>query len=494
MAAADAWTIAQGTPGFDLMRRAGRCVADVARNMLDPVADGGAKRRVIVLCGPGNNGGDGFVAASLLQQMGYDVRVYLLGAQSVLKGDAARAAQAWEGDISPMADVVLDDAGLVIDALFGAGLSKPITGGLCDLIHAVNAAGIAVLAVDLPSGICGASGSVLGCAFKAARTVTFFRKKPGHLLLPGREYCARVIVGDIGIRQSALHTIAVDTHQNTPGLWRDRFPFPSLSAHKYTRGHALVTSGPLTATGAARLAARAALRAGAGAVTLLSPGGALAVNAAQITALMLERIDDADGLRASLQDARRNAILLGPAMGIGAHTRAFVETALDSGASVVLDADAITSYAARTKTLHEAIAQARGAVVLTPHGGEFARLYEDIAADTRLSKIQKARSAARRCGAVVVYKGADTVIAAPDGQVAINTNAPPWLATAGSGDVLAGIILGLLAQSMAAFDAACAGVWLHGEAGTIAGPGLIAEDLDAALSLARKQLYNMLNT
>ncbi len=473
MARADHLAADSGIPSLSLMDTAGRGVAREARAML------GSGRRVVVLCGPGNNGGDGFVAARYLRQGGADVHVSLVGPVENLKGDAAAMAQRWGRDVSPLSVSAIDGADVVVDALFGAGLARPITGTAADVIQALNAARIPVLSVDVPSGLDGTTGQPTGPVVEANRTVTFFRRKPGHLLMPGRALCGPVIVDDIGIPDTVLDAIGAKTWANAPGLWGAEFPWPQLAGHKYSRGHTLVVSGPAAHTGAARLGARAALRVGAGLVTLASPADALAINAAHLTAVMLLPLDGADGLSRILADKRKNAALLGPALGVGEQTRKLVHAALASGAAVVLDADAITSFADAPDDLFAAIASLPGRpVVLTPHDGEFGRLFGKSDAG---SKLQRARQAARRSGAIVVLKGPDTVIAAPDGRAAVNANAPPWLATAGAGDVLSGFIAGLLAQGMPGWQAACTAVWLHGAAASAFGPGLIAEDISETL-------------
>ncbi|MEZ5839659.1 MAG: NAD(P)H-hydrate dehydratase [Hyphomicrobiales bacterium] len=471
MGRADSLAIAGGMPGIRLMEVAGRAVADAVAGRF-PLSC-----RVAVLCGPGNNGGDGFVAARILRERGYRVRLALLGERGALKGDAAEAAGRCPLEAEPMTPAVLEDAGIVVDAIFGAGLARPLEGAAARMVEAVTAAAIPVIAVDLPSGISGDTGEVLGCAFDAVASITFFRRKPGHLLLPGRLRCGAVRVVDIGIPDAVLAGITPRTFVNVPALWRPVFPVPRIDAHKYDRGHAVVVSGPAHRTGAARLAAAAALRAGAGLVTLASPGAALAVNAAHLTAVMLRPVDGADELARMLEDRRFNAVALGPGLGVGEETKALAGAALGEGRMVVLDADALTSYAGALAGLAGDIARSAGAV-LTPHAGEFARLFPDLAGG---SKLERARAAASRAGAVVVLKGPDTVIAAPDGRAAIAENAPPWLATAGSGDVLAGIVAGLLAAGMPPFEAAAAAVWMHGEAGNAVGPGLVAEDLAPAL-------------
>ena len=484
MAEADRRTIARGVAGIALMENAGRAVADVIAARHPP------GQRVAVVAGPGNNGGDGFVAARILAERGYRVRILLVGNLERLKGDAALAARRWQGPTTAAAPAALMPADVVIDALLGAGLDRPVEGVARAMIEAMNAASC-VYAVDLPSGINGTTGAVMGLAVKAAETVTFFRRKVGHLLLPGRLHCGTVRVADIGIAASVLEAIKPRFSINSPPLWTKSFPLPRVDGHKYTRGHAVVVSGGPSFTGAARLAARGALRAGAGLVTIATPREALAVNAAASLAVMVRPVDGADELARFLDDPRRNVVLLGPGGGVGQSTRDLVMAALKGERAVVLDADALTSFAEDPQTLYAAIRRRAEATVVTPHEGEFSRLFKALA-DESLSKLERARRAAETSGAVVLLKGPDTVVAAPDGHAAIADNAPPWLATAGSGDVLAGIVAGSLAQGMPGFEAAAAAVWLHGEVGTAAGPGLIAEDLPEAVPGVYQRLFAQL--
>jgi hydroxyethylthiazole kinase-like uncharacterized protein yjeF len=483
MAEADRLTIAGGIAGITLMENAGRAVADA-------VAALGA-RRVLVVAGPGNNGGDGFIAARLLAERGHAVRVAFAGDRARLKGDAALAAGRWSGPTVAADLAAVGDYDVIIDALFGAGLDRDVEGLPRAVIEAINAAGVPVVAVDLPSGVNGTSGAVMGVAVKATQTVTFFRRKPGHLLLPGRLQCGPVAVADIGIPAGVLKTIKPKTFANDPGLWGGAFPVPRPEGHKYTRGHAVVVSGGLSTTGAARLAARTALRAGAGLVTIASPREALAVNAASSLAAMVRPVDGATELAAFLDDKRRNAIVLGPDGGVGEMMREQVFAALRSDAVIVLDADALTSFAEDPAALFAAIAaRPERAVVLTPHTGEFYSLFNEIYKLSHVfDKLEKVRVAAQSSKAIVLLKGADTVVAAPDGRASIAQNAPPYLATAGAGDVLAGMIAGLLAQGMSGFEAASAAVWLHGEAAAEFGPGLIAEDLTEALPAVYRRLF-----
>jgi hydroxyethylthiazole kinase-like uncharacterized protein yjeF len=487
MAECDRLAIAGGVGGIALMERAGRAVADVvARHPLGT--------RVVVVAGPGNNGGDGFVAARILAERGYQVRVLLLGDADALRGDAGEAARMWRGTIEPAKPDAVTGAGLIVDALFGAGLNRVVEGDARAMIEAMNACGAPIVAVDLPSGINGASGAVMGAAVKAKESVTFFRRKPGHVLLPGRLHAGSVRVVDIGIPESVLESVRPRTFANGPAFWGKAFPIPRLDAHKYSRGHAVVVSGDMSSTGAARLAARGALRAGAGLVTLASPRTALAVNANTNVAVMVRAADGPDELRQMLEDRRLNAVALGPGLGVSANTRALTRVALDGERAVLLDADALTSFADDRAALFAAItARPDRPVVLTPHQGEFARLFKKLSQPSEnVLKLAATRAAAQASGATVLLKGPDTVVAAPDGRAAINENAPPWLATAGSGDVLAGIVTGLLAQHVPAFEAACAGAWLHGEAGNQAGPGLISEDLPEALPAIYRRLFTEL--
>jgi len=482
MGTCDRLAIANGTPGIVLMERAGRAVADaVARNPLGT--------KVLIVAGPGNNGGDGFIAARVLAERGYPVRLMLLGDVAALKGDAAEAARRWGREVEP-ADPQRLGAAIIVDALFGAGLNREVDGVGRSLIDAMNISGTPIIAVDLPSGINGASGAVMGAAVNARESITFFRRKPGHVLLPGRVHCGKVRVVDIGIPDSVLDTVQPKARANAVALWRGVFPVPRLDAHKYARGHAVVVSGDLAFTGAARLTARGALRAGAGLVTLASPRNALTVNAITSLAVMTRPIDGPQEFAKLLADRRLNAVAIGPGAGVGEGTGAMVRAALEGERAVVLDADALTSFAGDPQALFALIAREARPVVLTPHQGEFARLFKRGPQDPEpKSKLEVAVAAAKASGAVVLLKGADTVIAAPDGRAAINENAPPWLATAGSGDVLAGIITGLLAQGMPGFEAACAGAWLHGEAGSEVGPGLIAEDLPECLPIVYRKLF-----
>lgn len=478
MAMADRIAIAAGTPGIDLMERAGRAVADA---VLRRPEGAGA---VTLLCGPGNNGGDGFVAARLLRERGLKVRVVLPGGADGFKGDAAIALQRWAGPVEPLGTQRDVQGHIFVDALFGAGLARPLSGSFAEAATFLNGAGRPVIAVDMPSGVSGDTGRAEGVAVRASETVTFFRLKPGHLLQPGRSLCGPVTVADIGIpAREALEAVGSTAFRNDPALWRQAWPQHGVNTHKFRRGAVAVLAGGIASVGAPRLSARAALRAGAGLATLLCEPEALSTHAARgPDALMQRAVADRDALEAFLEDRRISAVLAGPALGLDQRARDLVHAVIESDRPAVLDADALTALARFSEGGVRLLRGRVGETVLTPHEGEFQRLFgQDASIAGERSKLERARKAAALSGAVVVDKGADTVIAAPDGRAAINMTGSAALATAGSGDVLAGMIAGLLAQGMPAFEAGCAAVWLHGLAGERLGMGLIADDLPEAI-------------
>ena len=470
MYAADAAAMESGVSGDVLMEAAGKAVADAVRSL-------GGPRPVAVLCGPGNNGGDGFVAARHLAADGWPIKLSLLGDREKLKGDARTNADRWTGEVAAVSPAALDGTDIVIDALFGAGLQREVDGIARETIEAIGAR--PCVAVDVPSGIHGDTGAVMGVAPRAVSTVTFFRRKPGHLLLPGRLHCGDLRLADIGIPAGVLDAIAPAQTGNESGLWLGDFPWPRLDHHKYDRGHAVIAGGPQM-TGAARLASHAALRVGAGMVSVAVPVDNAVVYKVALVGVIVHPVRDTAGFSEIIEDSRVTACLVGPGNGVTGSTREQALAALRTKKAVVLDADALTVFAESPDLLFSSI---DGACLMTPHEGEFRRLFE-----MQDDKLAAARAAAKTSGAVVLLKGADTVIAAPDGRAVINSNAPPDLATAGAGDVLAGLATGLAAQGMDMFDAACAATWLHGAAGNAVGPGLIAEDLPDALPMVLRAL------
>jgi ADP-dependent NAD(P)H-hydrate dehydratase / NAD(P)H-hydrate epimerase len=475
MAAADEAAVAVGFSIDRLMAAAGTAVADA----LPRVAS------VAVLCGPGNNGGDGYVAARVLHERGVKVTVYA-AAMPRIGSAAGRAAVLWKGPVHALGAFAPTPDMVVIDALYGAGLARPVAGAEAEAITRLNASGAHVIAVDVPSGLDGDSGQAIGPVVSARRTITFFRAKTGHYLWPGRALCGELIVADIGLDASHLADDGKPgVFLNTPELWRHAAPQQPVDAHKYQRGHCLVISGPALQTGASRLSAQAALNAGAGAVILAGDDEALRVHAGHVTAIMLRQARSAPELGSLLRTARFGCAIIGPAAGRSPRTLAMIDVLLARGLPLVLDADALTVLAGYAS--HLAGRAGTAALVLTPHAGEFERLfgnqlahepaYAALPRSLQASKVEKTRAAARLSRGVVVFKGIDTVIADADGRAALNCNGGPELATAGSGDVLAGLIGAHLAQGMPAFDAAASAVWLHGACGALFGAGLTADRL-----------------
>lgn len=463
------------TTGESLMENAGRAVVDLICQEYKP-------RAALVVCGTGNNGGDGFVVARLLKEKNWAVTLASVGNTDDISGDVKIAQNKWNmagGATRTFSKDLLADAKLVIDAMLGTGLSREVEGSAKEAIEAINASKLPVVSIDLPSGIHADTGAVMGAAIKAANTVTFVRPKPGHVLLPGKVHTGQLHVYDIGISGEAVKP---KLYLNAPALWKHLLPLPGPDANKYSRGHTVVVGGPMQMTGASRLSAMAALRCGSGLVSVACTMDALPIYAMTLTAVMTKAVDTAAQMDTLLDDKRVSSVLIGPGCGVTEKTRETTLQLLKSTKPCVIDADALTIFQFSTKPLFDAIS---GPCVLTPHEGEFERLFT-----TKGVKTERAKEAAKQSGAVIVLKGNDTVIAAPDGRVSINANAPVWLATAGAGDVLAGIIAGLMGQGMPAYEAACAACWIQGDVASRVGPGLIAEDLHAQMPATLKSLFD----
>lgn len=470
----DRLTIAFGAEGRTLMQRAGAAVMTVIEQHYEPT-------RCLVLCGTGKNGGDGFVVAESLRQAGWDVACIACG-QLPESGDAHAVRASYQGSVLAWSQDLLAEAGLVVDAIFGVGLARPLEPATAAIVAAVNKSGVPVVAIDMPSGIQADSGAVLGAALRATHTVTFTRKKPGLLLLPGRDYAGQVIVADINMDTDALYNLPLRFAENAPALWRDMLPQFLPTQHKYDHGHALILGGGVM-TGAARLAARACQRTGAGLVSIAAPPYATLVYASNLDSVLVQPITTLDDWQKQIDDRRKTAFLLGPGAGVSELLQQQVLAALATDKPTVLDADALTCFAEAPEQLFRAV---RPHTVLTPHSGEFLRLFgPQQEFSDRLAVVSRM---AQMLQCVILLKGSDTVIAAPDGRAIINANAPAWLATAGSGDVLAGVIAGFMTQGVAAFHAACIGAWLHGAAAQNFQPGMIAEDLIASLPATLEKL------
>jgi hydroxyethylthiazole kinase-like uncharacterized protein yjeF len=481
MQAAEARCFAAGTPSLDVMEKAGAAVSDLVKARFAPCP-------VAVLCGPGNNGGDGYVIARHLGTCGFDVTVAALCPREQMRGDAASMAAKWDGPVEALSAQTMQrlmQLPLWIDALFGTGLNRPLPAlpGLDKtwLEPAHDSKRPKIIAVDMPSGLRADHANAAGCLWRADMTVTFGAKKPCHIFAPAQNFCGEVYVADIGLADYIETKTFVQSAEDGIALLKNIL-IPTHD-HKYNRGALYVASGPRHKTGAARLAARAGLRAGAGVVTLLAPPDAMDIIAAHETAIMVEAIESAEDVVQHLTARHHSALVIGPAHGVTARTQQFVTAALKTGKPVVLDADALTTFAGNSKAFFDLC---HDRVVMTPHAGEFSKLFPEFSGvDTPATA---ARLAAQQSGAVIVLKGPTTVIAAPDGHVRINTHATPWLATAGSGDVLAGLMGAMLLQYASAFDAACAAVWLHGACGVHSGPGLIAEDLPDLVPMVLRRL------
>lgn len=465
-----------GEDSFKLMQCAAKAVADSVLN------DYRSCRRIAVLCGPGNNGGDGYAAASILKAHGFEVMCFPVS-QPRKKSDAERAFTIWDGITSSIDMFMPDNFDLVIDALYGAGLDRPLDLPVQAVIEKLSQTNLPVIAVDLPSGVFGRNGAVVGKAIKATKTITFFRLKPGHVCYPGRAQCGEIKLVNIGIPDTVLDSIKAINFINTPCLWRPMWPELDYDTHKYRRGHAVVFSGPQLSTGAARLAAFAAARSGAGLVTVLAPEDALAVHEMHLTSIMLKKLASDREILSFLAARKVRSVVLGPAFGSLERAFSITKAILSEGeiTTLVLDADALTALESHQKEIFELIKASSVNVILTPHEGEFHRVFPDIAEKAEIARIEKAGEAAKLSGATVVYKGADTMVASPFGRVAVAINGTPFLATAGSGDVLSGIVGGLSAQRMAPFEAACAAVWIHAQCAHHYGLGMIAEDIVCAI-------------
>ena len=477
MAKADLLTIESGISSLDLMFNAGKKVFD---NL--PIQKG---KKALFICGPGNNGGDGYVAADLLLKKGMEIDIYCPISKARESNDNLYYKQKLNNSLFVSKIKNITNYCYVVDALFGTGLSRTMSNDLISLVNNINQSKLDVYSVDIPSGINGDTSAVLGGAFNASKTITFFNKKKCHYLYPGKKHCGKIIVEDIGINTDVFEKIMPNIKKNDPSLWIKSFPFPVSSDHKYSRGMLVINTGPQFQTGAARLAGRSAMRVGAGAVTMVCDEETAKILEPQISVELLSVIKEKNDIQKLLKDKRVSCALIGPGNGVNDETKARTLMALAFVDHCVIDADAITCFETNPEEL---FIDTYTHTILTPHEGEFKRLFGDKLSIIE-DKVLRCLEASKKAGSIVLLKGADTVIASPDGQVVINSSEEPYLATAGSGDVLAGIIASLVGEKkMRAFDAACAGAWIHSRLGELIGPGLIAEDLVDKIPYVIKEL------
>ena len=469
MIESEACAIISGISELTLMENAGKAVAQYVEEHYNN------NHTILILCGPGNNGGDGFVIARLLHNIGYKISIAHYKTDKISPNMKHMMDKAKNIEILDLLnDQINFDTDIIIDALFGTGISRAFS--LTKIVHYIANSPAKIIAVDIASGINSDTGEIMQNAIKADITITFAAKKLGHLLNPGKLYSGLVIAKDIGVDISTKYT----AYENSPTLWN--IPHIEYESHKYSRGFAIINGGDIQCTGAARLAAKAAQRSGAGVVTLASPLNAAHIYHSSLMSVMVKQYDSEQSFTQILSDKRISSILLGPGNGVNSETKQKILTALKHITRCILDADALTVFQDDHELLFENIKDSQ--VVMTPHEGEFHKLFPTCTGD----KVIRAFDAAKLSNSIIVLKGNDTIIASPSGHVAVNSNAPSTLATAGSGDVLAGIITGLSSTGLDLFDCACAATWIHAECANYFGIGLIAEDI---IDMIPKVLQNL---
>ena len=487
MQMADRLAIEAGISGVFLMEQAGICVT----SHFERISDGPC--RITILAGPGNNGGDAFVVARLLKQRAYKIDMFEFCAKNRQEGgvqsDAKFMKEKWleiGGQIHSLSNISdirekLDQSDMLIDGLFGAGLNRDIEEPLLSVIDEINRSNLEVLAIDIPSGVNGDTGQIMGTAIKASQTCSFHRPKQGHYLYPGRDMCGELNIENIGIPARVNNQILSKQHINTPDLWRDSLNRRAINSHKYHQGSVLVASGDQTMQGASVLSSNAAVEVGAGLVTMTVAKKEPQPHPKSYAAIMLASLPEGEegkGLDTLISSKKITASLIGPGSMPSVKTQERALALLKTSKGVVLDAGALTAFKGQQELLSAGIKNRDvlvPSVVLTPHEGEFKALFPDLNVK---NKIEAAREAAKRMSAVIVLKGADTVIASPDERVIVNANAPATLASAGTGDVLAGIIVGLIANiATPLFEAAAAAVYIHGECANKISTELVADEL-----------------
>ena len=472
----DKKTIKKFISGYTLMENAGKVIFKIIKKKFKK------QKKIKILCGPGNNGGDGFVVAKLLKEDGYlNINLFCLVTKKKLKGDAKLAAKKFGDNFKSFSNFKISSNDVIIDGIFGSGLKKNISGNLKKIIEKINLKKPYCISIDVPSGINGDTGQVQGVAVKSNDTITFTRKKIGHLLSPGKEYCGNIIVTDIGVN---LEKLLFKPHifENHPDNWKNKFPWPNQKSHKYTRGFTLIICGEKM-TGASRLAARGVARIGCGLLCLGVPKKSFDIYSIENPIALIETVDDENDLNNLLKDKRINTILIGPGLGINKKKlKLILKIIKEKKRIVVLDADALKN------NFKKILLKNRTKIVITPHEGEFTQVLKDLNIKNNKNKLSLAIKFVKKTKINLILKGNTTIICSQDGQISINTNSSPFLATGGSGDVLAGMITGLISQGMNIFEACCASVWIHGEIAKIKGPGLIAEDLPEMIPNVLKKL------
>jgi hydroxyethylthiazole kinase-like uncharacterized protein yjeF len=473
-AALESNAVHAGIPIIDLMKNAGEAVAEEVMQHFK-------QQPTLILCGPGNNGGDGFVVAKRLHDKLWPVIIAVVDADAKMSEAAQANRHLWQGEILALDPSILRNFSLVIDGLFGTGLTRTIESPYKEIINEINRVKLPVVSIDIPSGINSDTGEIMGAALKAILTITFGYYKLGHVLYPGKLHAGEVIIKDIGLGRYANPTYFI----NHPKVWIAHFPVPTATDHKYTRGHAVIFGGE-EYTGATQLASQGARRAGAGLVTIACSEKTHAIYALSTPGTLTKIVHNKKDQQQLFADTRKNAFLFGPGLEPNDQTKTLVQQALALQRVYVLDAGALRVFADNPPDLFDLC---KGNVVLTPHEGEFSTLFH-----YQGSKLERALAAAKDSNCIIVLKGPDTIIANPAGQALIQTNAPPWLATAGSGDVLSGIILGYLAQGVAPFYAAAMATWIHARCGEEVGFGLIAEDILHQLPSVLKSVWRLTTT
>ncbi len=470
----DKMAVDEGVSLSDLMETAGKRSAEIIINEIVPKIKN-FNKKIYVICGPGNNGGDGFVVARYLKEEGISIRILSLNSEKELNNVVMQKLKDLDTELENIGEISFSEADVVVDAIFGVGINRPVNKNYVKVFREINKESKLIVSLDIPSGVDTDTGLLMPEAIKADHTITFVYPKLGHYLLPAKKYVGNIHVVDIGIPINVNSKIenGYMFHLNSPDYWISDFKWPAEDDHKYKRGHVLVQSGPESSTGAARLAAISALRIGAGAVTLSSSREALNVNATHLTSVMIKEINNSEEFFNFLDQKKINSLIIGPGCGVNQFTKELTLNALNYKISLILDADAISSFEEESVDFIKALEYSKADVIITPHEGEFNKIFGNL----KGSKIERTKSAAIKSKSTVILKGNDTVIASPDGEVIISDKTSPFLATAGSGDVLSGICGGLTAQGMKSFKAACAAQWIHSSIGLIAGPGLIAEDM-----------------